>query len=98
MPSGGSIPGGSRHKRKFRRFQAAIRLSASVLPSHRSSPPRTLPRLADWFRAPDLLRQLTAEGRLKLKTAKDVFDNTRDDAERIRSERDIWRQPTKVTE
>jgi hypothetical protein len=57
-----------------------------------------LPRLADWFRAPDLLRQLTAEGRLKLKTAKDVFDNTRDDAERIRSERDIWRQPTKVTE
>jgi len=75
MPSGGSIPGGNRRKRKFRRFQAAIRLSAGVLPSHRSSPPRTLPRLA-----------------------KDVFDYTPDDPERIRSERDIWRQPTKATE
>jgi hypothetical protein len=29
---------------------------------------------ADWFRAPDLLRQLIAVGRLELKTAKDVFD------------------------
>jgi len=33
-----------------------------------------------------------------LKTANDVFDYTPDDPERISSERDIWRQPTKATE
>lgn len=44
---------------------------------------------ADRFRAPGLLRQLTAEGRLGVKTAKGVFDYTPDEAERIRSERDL---------
>jgi hypothetical protein len=50
---------------------------------------------ADRFRALDPLRQLTTEGRLELKTANDVFDYTPDNPERISSERDSWRQPTK---
>lgn len=44
---------------------------------------------ADRFQAPDLLRELTAEGRLGLKTVKGVYDYTRDEAHRIGSERDI---------
>lgn len=44
---------------------------------------------ADRFRAPDLLTELTTEGRLGLKTAKGVYGYTSDEARRIRSERDI---------
>jgi 3-hydroxybutyryl-CoA dehydrogenase len=44
---------------------------------------------ASRFRAPDLLRELTANGRLGLKTAKGVHDYTPDEAQRISSERDI---------
>jgi 3-hydroxybutyryl-CoA dehydrogenase len=41
------------------------------------------------FRAPDLLRELTAEGRLGLKTGRGVYDYTPDEAHRISTERDI---------
>lgn len=44
---------------------------------------------ADRFRAPGLLRELTAEGRLGLKTARGLYDYTPDEAHRISSERDI---------
>jgi 3-hydroxybutyryl-CoA dehydrogenase len=47
---------------------------------------------ADRFRAPGLLRELTAEGRLGLKTAGGVYDYTSDEARRISGERDarLW--------
>jgi 3-hydroxybutyryl-CoA dehydrogenase len=44
---------------------------------------------ADRFRAPGLLQELTAEGRLGLKTAKGVYEYAPDEARRISSERDI---------